>query len=91
MTYNPQSYAVSLEHKYHLPLGDADKIRRDPMGYFKGWIDKEYDKSSEKAALIDAFDKKYGSYEGKKLDEMTEELAVEFVKDLADILENPLF
>ena len=54
--YNAHSYACRIETILKVPSQQAYEIERNPLNYLKGFLDKEYDKSTEKANLIDKFD-----------------------------------
>lgn len=84
--FNAHSYAISIEKLLNVPAGSADAIERNPLEYMKGFLDKEYDKSEEKATLIDEFDEKYGKYKDMRLGEWSEADAAQMVKDLREIL-----
>lgn len=84
--YNAHSHARDIERILKLPFGEAYNIERNPIGYINGFLDKEYDKSEEKANLIEKFDAQYGKYEGKRLEEWEEADTIQMVKDLREIL-----
>ena len=83
--YNAHSYAYNIEKLFKLPLHEADKIAHNPLEYLKGFLDK-YDKSEEKANLIEKFDAQYEKYTGKQLEEWEEADTIQMVKDLREIL-----
>lgn len=84
--YNPQSYAVSIEKILKAPLHAADIIAKNPLEYMKGYLDVVYEKSDEKARLIDTFDDKYKKYENVPLMNWREEDATQMVADLRNIM-----
>lgn len=57
----------------------------NPLQYLKGFLDKEYEKSDEKARLIDTFDDKYGKYMGMSLEKWEENDTTQMVNDLKEI------
>lgn len=83
--YNAHSFAYEIEKILKLPSQEADKIAHNPLEYLKEFLDKEYDKSEEKAEQIDKFDAKYGKYEGKSLENWEEADSAQMVKDLRKI------
>lgn len=83
--YNAHAYAHNIERMLKLPMNSADDIARNPLGYLKILLNKEYDKSDEKAQLIDKFDATYGKYEGIRMEDWEESDAAQFVKDLRKI------
>lgn len=83
--YNAHSYARDIERILKLPFGESYKIERNPFEYLKGFLDKEHDKSAEKANLIGKIDEKYGKYKGKSLKNWEEADTQQMVKDLREI------
>lgn len=86
--YNPQSYAIQIESLLKLPSHTADKIAKNPFEFLKGFLDKAYEKSEDKARLIDAFDEKYANYKNTHLINWTEADAKQLVEDLREIFHN---
>lgn len=85
MMYNAHSYAYSIERMLKLPMHSADEIARNPLGYLEILLNKEYDKSDEKARLIDKLDAVYGKYNGIRMEDWEETDAAQFVKDLREV------
>lgn len=83
--YNAHSYARDIERILKLPFGESYNIERNPLEYLKGFLDKEHDKSAEKANLIGKVDEKYGKYKGKSLENWEEADTMQMVKDLREI------
>lgn len=83
--YNAHSYARDIERILKLPFGESYNITRNPIEYLKEFLDKEYEKSEEKAEQIDKFDEKYGKYKNKLLENWEEADTAQMVKDLRQI------
>ena len=85
--FNPQAYAVRIEHclrgHAYAMYGDANDIRRDPIG-FMDVVLQRYEKISEinEEKAADFWDK-YESFKGKRLDDFGEETAGHFAEDVA--------
>ena len=84
--YNAHSYAISIERLIQAPCQAANDIEKQPLEYIKGFLDKIYEQSPEKANLIDIFDEKYGKYKNMHLLNWKEEDTAQMVKDLRDIM-----
>ena len=84
--YNPHSYAVSIEKILKAPYQTANEIEKNPLEYLKSFLDTVYEKSEEKAKLIDSFDDKYNKYENVPLIKWNEDDAEQMVKDLRVIM-----
>ena len=80
--YNAHSYAISIERMLNLPYQTSNQIENNPLDFMKGFLDKIYNESKEKARLIDVFDEKYSKYQNAHLHNWDEEDAKQFVKDL---------
>lgn len=84
--YNPQSDAVSIEHFLHKKgfalLGDADKIRNNPIGYLEGFLgiyENQSDRHDQRSA---EFWDKYECYKGKRLDEIDKNTVNQLKSDI---------
>lgn len=86
--YNAQSYAIQIERLLKLPSHSADKIANNPLNFLKKFLDEMYEKSEDKAKLIDDFDEKYSNYKNTHLINWTEKDAEQLVKDLRKIFYN---
>lgn len=84
--YNPHSYAVSIEKILKVPYQAANEIEKNPIEYLRSFLDAVYQKSEEKAKLIDAFDDKYDKYKNVSLINWDEENAAQMAKDLRTIM-----
>lgn len=89
--FNPQQYAVRIEHKLCAKglakSGDADLIRKDPMGFIDAVL-KIYEKQSEEYELRSAdFWDKYEEHKGSRLDEFGEESARLFAEDVVSLFD----
>ncbi len=84
--YNPHSYAVDIEKILKAPYQTANEIGKNPLEYLKSFLDTVYEKSEEKARLIDSFDDKYNKYKNVPLINWNEEDAAQMVKDLRFIM-----
>lgn len=83
--YNAHIYAYEIEKILKLPSQEANKIEHNPLGYLKGFLDKEYNKSEEKAEQVNKFYEKYGKYKDKSLENWEEADTAQMVKDLRQI------
>lgn len=83
--YNAHIYAYEIEKILKLPSQEANQIAHNPLGYLKGFLDKEYGKSEEKVEQVNKFDEKYGRYKNKSLDNWEEADTAQMVKDLRKI------
>lgn len=84
--YNPHNYAVDIEKILKAPYQTANVIEKDPLEYMKSFLDAIYEKSEEKARLIDSFDDKYNKYKNIPLINWDKEDAAQMVKDLRIIM-----
>lgn len=84
--YNPRNYAVAIEHMLKTSYQAATEIEKNPLGYIESFLDDIYEKSEEKARMIDSFDEKYKKYKDVHLMNWNEEDASQMVKDLRAIL-----
>lgn len=84
--YNPHNYAVDIEKILKVPYQTANVIEKDPLEYMKSFLDAIYEKSEEKARLIDSFDDKYNKYKNIPLINWDKEDAAQMVKDLRIIM-----
>lgn len=84
--YNPHSYAVDIEKILKAPYQTANEIEKNPLEYLKSFLDTIYEKTEEKARLIDSFDDKYNKYKNVPLINWNEEYAAQMVKDLRFIM-----
>lgn len=87
--FNPQAYAVRIEHCLtahgYATSGDADFIRRDPLGFMDAVL-KIYEKISEENNLKAAdFWDRYEKFKGDRLDDFGEESAKHFAEDVAEL------
>ena len=87
--FNAQNPAVRIErvlreHGY-ARAGDADSIRKDPMGYMDDVL-KRYEKVSEENNERAAdFWEIYGCHVGERLDDFGEEMARTFAADVVNL------
>lgn len=84
--YNPHNYAVDIEKILKVPYQTANVIEKDPLEYMKSFLDAIYEKSEEKARLIDSFDDKYNKYKNIPFINWDKEDAAQMVKDLRIIM-----
>lgn len=84
--YNPHNHAIAIEKILKAPYQTANEIERNPLEYLESYLDAVYEKSEEKARLIDSFDDKYKKYKNVSLINWNEEDAIQMVKDLRIIM-----
>ena len=86
--FNPQTCARDIERLCKSGMGEADVIRKDPLGYLdKYCFDILESESDEKRSAVCDFWDKYKQYTGKSFDEMGEEVSSAFVKDFRALVE----
>ena len=85
--FNPQHYAVIIEHTGNFPYQAANDIRRDPIGYLDTYILDSLEKASDISRdAVCAFWDKYEKYKGMRMDDIGETTVREIVSDFQKII-----
>ncbi len=87
--YNFQSTAVFIEHilRNHglASYGDADNIRRDPLGFLDAVLSIYEKQSEEKEIRAADFWEEYKSMEHKSLDDFGKDFSIRFYNGIKEL------